>query len=220
MSKKFLNKYRIESARASWHDYAKNGAYYITICTAGRRHYFGKIENRLMVLTEIGKQAQQKWLEIPIHFAFVKLDEFVVMPNHFHGIIVIDNPGGDNKTKNLGDTTDLETGNALSLRSRYPQQSQSPTQPQSPQQSQSQPPSQSPSQPQNHPRFRNQGKNTVSAMVGSYKSAVTKYCNENNLVFGCQSRFHDHIIRNDADLHRIRNYILQNPRKWNNDKFY
>jgi len=68
-------------------------------------------------------------------------------------------------------------------------------------------------------RFRNKGKNTVSAMVGSFKSAVTKLVGPINIHFGWQTRFHDHIIRSHDDYVRISNYILNNPRNWNSDKF-
>lgn len=111
-----------------------------------------------MELSVQGKMAYRYWLEIPDHFSFVVLDEFVVMPNHMHGIIVIDKP--ENFNGGNGNATVVETGHALSLQSQQP-----------------------------HPRFRNQGKNTISSMIGSYKSAVTKYCNENKLPFGWQSRF-------------------------------
>jgi len=185
-----------------------NAAYFITICTAKRKHYFGQITNGKMNLSEQGKMANQYWIEIPDHFSFVFLDEFVVMPNHMHGIIIIDKPGNndiENVTGNcpigyfdVPNVSDVETGHALSLQP-----------PQQPDQSQ-----------QPHPRFRNQGKNTISATVGSFKSAVTKRCNENNLPFGWQSRFHDHIIRDNDEFHRIKNYIINNPANWKQDKFF
>jgi len=57
-------------------------------------------------------------------------------------------------------------------------------------------------------------------MTGSFKFAVTKYCNENKLPFGWQSRFHDHIIRDKQEFHRIRNYIINNPANWKEDRFH
>jgi putative transposase len=190
MPDKFQNKYRIPSARlASW-DYSHNGAYFITICTANREHYFGKIINGQQQLSPQGKIANEYWSQIPDHFQFVLLDAFVVMPNHIHGIIVINKPG--NETNSFG----VETGHALSLQSstKNPEQY--------------------------HPRFRNPGKNSISSIVGSFKSAVTRYCNENNLSFGWQARFHDHIIRDNDEFNRIRNYIISNPMNWENDKFF
>ena len=62
--------------------------------------------------------------------------------------------------------------------------------------------------------------NTVSTMIGSYKSAVTKHANRLGFDNGWQSRFHDHIIRNDAEYQRISDYIIGNPANWKNDKFF
>jgi len=89
MQNKFQNKYRIPSARLQTWDYANNGAYFITICTQNREHFFGNIKNGIMQLSEIGKLAAQFWYEIPNHFPMVELGNFVVMPNHVHGILII-----------------------------------------------------------------------------------------------------------------------------------
>ncbi len=91
MQNKFQNKYRIPFARLQTWDYANNGAYFITICTQNREHFFGQIKNKEMRLSEIGKLAAQFWYEIPNHFPMVELGNFVVMPNHVHGILIIDN---------------------------------------------------------------------------------------------------------------------------------
>ena len=91
---KFKNKYRIPSARLQTWDYGWNGPYFVTICTQNRQHYFGDFANGEMQLSEMGVLAQKYWYEIPKHFSFVELDAFVVMPNHVHGIIII------NKTEN------------------------------------------------------------------------------------------------------------------------
>lgn len=88
--KKFQGKYRIGSARASWWDYGWNAAYFVTICTENHEHYFGFIKYDKMNLSEIGNVANDLWLEIPEHFPFVKLGVFIVMPNHVHGIVIID----------------------------------------------------------------------------------------------------------------------------------
>ena len=99
----FKGKYRIESARLRNWDYGSNASYYITICTGGRECYFGKIENKMVKLSETGILADRFWSEIPDHFHYVKLDEYVIMPNHIHGIILIDNPNVE--TPNLGVST-------------------------------------------------------------------------------------------------------------------
>ena len=85
----FKNKYRIESARLQNWDYGWNGKYFVTIVTKNHKHYFGKIDNAIMILNEFGKIAKKCWCEIPEHFPFVILDEYQIMPNHVHGIIEI-----------------------------------------------------------------------------------------------------------------------------------
>ncbi|MGE0930180.1 hypothetical protein ACOXY6_04925, partial [Cytophagales bacterium EPR-FJ-38] len=87
---RFKNNYRIQSARAQWWDYGWNGAYFITICIREKERYFGEIVGGEMVLSDIGKIAQKYWNEIPNYFSFVTLDSFVIMPNHMHGILIID----------------------------------------------------------------------------------------------------------------------------------
>ena len=195
MPDKFKNRYRIPSARLSTWDYSSNAAYFITICTTDRQHYFGKIFNAEIQLSNIGKYANDCWMNIPVHFPYFYLDAFVIMPNHVHGIVLIEKPYIDNATGFYV----VETGHALSLRKTHTGDREI---------------------IQPHPRFRNQGKNTISAMVGSFKSAVTKFCNENKFQFGWQSRFHDHIIRDTNEFQSIRNYIITNPGNWKGDKFY
>lgn len=195
--KRYRNKYRIASARAQWWDYGWNGAYFITICTQNRAHLFGEIVGGNMHVSPLGAIADVLWHEIPTHAPFVELGDFVVMPNHIHGILILDKPDGVNEMGGNDGTGTVETGHALSL--------------------QQQPTSQPPSVGQK--RFQNIGKNTVSSIVGSYKSAVTKHANRLGLENGWQARFHDHIIRNDAEYQRISDYIVRNPQNWNNDKF-
>ncbi len=83
MDDKFQNKYRISSTRLQNWDYGWDASYYVTICTKNREHYFGKIVDGEMCLSEIGGIAQQCWREIPDHFPFVILDAFVIMPDKF-----------------------------------------------------------------------------------------------------------------------------------------
>lgn len=105
MTARFKNKYRIASTRASWWDYGADAAYFVTICTKNGISYFGKVTNGVMELSNIGKIAHQCWEEIPVHFPFVILGEFVVMPDHVHGIVVIDKTITDDA--NNVDTQDL-----------------------------------------------------------------------------------------------------------------
>ena len=90
MPDKFNDKYRIKSARLEGYDCRNEGLYYVTICTKNRAHFFGECENGIILLNDLGKLAEQFWCEIPSHFPNVSLEEFVIMPNHIHGIICID----------------------------------------------------------------------------------------------------------------------------------
>jgi REP element-mobilizing transposase RayT len=106
---KYCNKYRIESFRLQNRDYGANGYYYVTIKTKMGNHYFGYVEDDQMHLNELGEIAKKCWKEIPEHYPFVILDEFVVMPNHVHGIIIINKINIDES---------VETQNFASLQNR------------------------------------------------------------------------------------------------------
>ncbi len=176
---KWENKYRIPSARATWWDYAKNGTYFITICTKNREHFFGECKNDKMKLSTIGAIIQGFWYEIPKHFIFVELGEFVVMPNHIHGILILNKKTDENSTEIM----------PIEDNKDFVQQ-----------------------------RFRNQGKNTVSSIIGSFKSVCTKHI---NLLypdyFGWQELFWDIIVKEEEEFVRISNYILNNPINWKED---
>jgi putative transposase len=186
---KFRNKYRIASARAQWWGYGWNGAYFITICTAHREHFFGEIVDGKMNLSPVGILADIFWHEIPNHARFVELGDFVVMPNHIHGILILDKP-----EILPGIAAAVETLHATSL----------PTFP-----------------PKNEQMAKISPKaDSVSVILRSYKSAVTKHANRLGFQNGWQTRFHDHIIRDDAEYQRIADYIANNPGNWRDDRFY
>jgi putative transposase len=169
MPGKFLNKYRNDTTRAPWWNYGSNGMYFVTICTRGRGHYFGEIENDQMLLTPVGQSANDSWYAIPDHFPFVKLGRFVAMPNHVHGIIIIDKKQKAEMPK---------PGN----------------------------------------RFGPQSQNLASIIRG-FKIGVTKSAKSLQIEFGWQSRYYDHIIRDEESLTRISLYIDNNIHNWNSDKF-
>ena len=202
---KFRNLYRISSARASWWNYGRTGAYFITICTKNREHFFGEITNGIMHLSHLGILADVLWHEIPHHFKNIELGTFVVMPNHIHGILILTQNNDDD---NDNDDDDVETRHALSLQTSVNDKTRV--------NDKTDPMKKSIVQQ----RFQNQGKNTISAIIGSYKSAVTKHANRLGLENGWQPRFHDHIIRNDAEYMRIHHYIETNPLQWKKDRFY
>ena len=90
MSDKYQNKYRNETSRLKSWNYGWNGAYFVTICSKNRERFFGEVIDNKMHYSKIGDFADYCWNEIPNHFPFVKLGEYVVMPNHIHGIVIIE----------------------------------------------------------------------------------------------------------------------------------
>jgi REP element-mobilizing transposase RayT len=91
MHQKFQNKYRGKSTRLQSWDYSSEGSYFITICTKNSQHFFGKVKDGKMILSEIGRVVEEEWIKsIGMRPEMeIELGEFVVMPNHFHGIIKI-----------------------------------------------------------------------------------------------------------------------------------
>ncbi len=183
----FQNKYRVKSTRLPRWDYGSNGFYFVAICTRDRLHFLGRIENGHVILFEAGQIASSCWAEIPKHFKNVSIDAYVIMPNHVHGIVVIDNNVGKSHIVNV------ETRHVVSL-----QQSK---------------------QPNQTNRFSKPIKGSLSVIVQQYKSSVMRRCRKLGIhYFAWQSRFYDHVIRDDYSLKRIREYIIHNPKKWEYDR--
>lgn len=216
---RFNNKYRIASTRLQNWDYRWTGAYFITICTQNREHYFGHIVDRKMQLSHVGIIADILWHQIPRHSQHVQLGAFVVMPNHIHGILIITDNTVDTGNVDMGN---VETGHALSLPPPPPPTAT----PITPSNALS---NTTPNVPTNKPpeppvtigqkRFQNIGKNSISSIVGSYKSAVSKNARRLQFDFQWQSLFYDHVIRDDQSFQRISSYIKNNPANWREDKF-
>ena len=175
---KFQNQYRIPSIRLKCWDYSSTGYYFITICTLNKEKYFGDIINEKMQLSKIGEIAKQELLKTEKLRKNVKLDEWIVMPNHIHMIIVIDN-------------SNIETQSIASL-----QQNEEKWEPN---------------------KFGPQS-NNLASIVRGFKAAVKKWTTMNNVHFEWQSRFYEHIIRNEEDLNKIREYIVYNPVNWLTDE--
>jgi REP element-mobilizing transposase RayT len=78
-----------KSNRYKEYDYSNNGFYFITICTKNNVNYFGNIENNKMNLNNYGRIAENQLLWLAEHYHYIKLDTFIIMSNHVHGIIII-----------------------------------------------------------------------------------------------------------------------------------
>ena len=81
--------------RLTDYDYSKNGYYYVTICTNNHVEKFGIIKDNNIILNQSGNVAKNSWLDLPNHHKNIQLDKFIIMPNHIHGIIIINNPVGN-----------------------------------------------------------------------------------------------------------------------------
>ena len=199
----FRAKYRVQSTRLPSWDYAAAGWYFVTICTRGGECSFGDVVDGEMHLSPIGDVACRCWVRMPEHFQNVTLDSFVVMPNHMHGIVLIEEKaksGCQDATGSDGcrdvaspDTRpsacNVSTGTAESRHRRMSRMS---------------------------PKA-----GSLSAIVRSYKAAVTRCCRQNGYsTFAWQPRFYDHIIRSEESLRRIREYIANNSSKWALDKYH
>ena len=188
---RYRNKYRIPPARAQWWDYGWDASYFITICTRRRWHFFGKIVDDAMVLSDIGKIADDCWREITGHAKNVGLGPYVVMPNHVHDILNLINNAAPFKSV----PPEQDDHEASAQAGEFPKTI-------------------------GRMRFQNPGRNTISTIIGGYKSAVSNKARKTEPRFGWHSRFHDHIIRDADEYQRIANYIQNNPSRWNKDKFY
>lgn len=189
---KYQNTYRIASTRATFWNYGWEAAYFVTICTRGRVHFFGEVRDGEMALSDIGEIVDKEWLKTFDLRPDMNLwmGEYVVMPNHFHAIIGI----GENQFNTKRDTErDTERRDARHRVSTTGQKK--------------------------HNQFGPQSKNLASIMRG-FKSAVTINARRIDPRFAWQARYHDHIIRSAASYGRISNYIVNNPTKWRDDKFY
>lgn len=213
-----LKKYNRHSIRLKGYDYAQPGVYFITICTHNMVHRFGRIINGQMKLNHFGEIVLHQWNTLTDRYPNIKLDSFVVMPNHIHGVIQIVPVGAS--------LADAPTGNA-DARSQISDvryvlldaQSNGLSQIGANQDRESIGKKRTPAR----------GARTgisVGDIVGGYKSLCVHYClqwiNVNNPKFHMGKLWHrnywEHIVRNEVDYNRIALYIKNNPLKWERDR--
>ena len=165
-------RHRRRSIRLRGYDYSQAGAYFVTIVTRNRECLFGEVVEDLMRLNDAGRMVAQCWHELAAHFPHLELDEFVVMPNHVHGIITVGapfmapyGPGAINQ----GAINRAPTG--------------------------------------------------LGEIVRSFKAVATRRIRQAGvLAFAWQRNYYEHIIRDEASLNRIREYIANNPLQWELDR--
>lgn len=187
------------SLRLVGYDYAQAGAYFVTLCTHNRECLFGEIEHGIMKLSDTGRVVADEWLKSGTVRREIVLDEWVVMPNHFHAIIVItEHPDVKLQPIRLAGTGDREViregrGDRLVALAGAPI------------------PPVTATGPQPH---------SVGAMIAGFKSAVTKRVNTLRQTPGAtlwQRNYWEHIIRNAEECSRIQTYIQNNPCQWQQD---
>jgi putative transposase len=177
---KFRDRYRIESARLPGWDYRTAGWYFVTVCTRDHTPFFGHVVDDDMILSPIGEIVAEEWQRTPEVRPNVDLDEWIIMPNHLHSILVIVDTPDIVETPRRGVSTGNHTPTGQRLMA-----------------------------------------GSLGAIVGQIKSVCTKRVWAAGYIdFDWQSRFHDHIIRGEGSLRRIRQYIADNPRTWTEDRYY
>ena len=207
-------KHHRRSIRLKGYDYSQKGLYFITICCQNRICRFGDVVDGEMALNEYGQIAYNEWLKLSDRFSNFELDVFQIMPNHIHGIILLNNVsvvGAAVGAVGAGFTPaqiDLNTQNELDIKNNLD------------------------AQYDDNIRATARVAPTVYDIVGAYKSLVANGCLEiwKSKWAGVtpvplmgklwQRNYYEHIIRNEQSYQTISNYIINNPAKWTNDKFY
>jgi putative transposase len=221
-----------KSYRLSSWDYSGRSSYFITVCTKDRSHYFGEIENGTMNPSPLGEEVIKQWLLTPTirPFLNITLDEFTLMPNHFHGIIgigrnlinrpigyTLESPGFG--VARRGDPSDGEPFSGMDsvhpiTRPRGCDVSHPPTLYGS-----------AGEEPRLRPIFKitptfyGPQSNNLGSIMRGFKSAVTMFARKNKMLFDWQRSYHDIIIRDERSLKNIRWYVRNNVRNWEGDRF-
>ena len=149
------------SIRLPSYDYSRTGAYFVTLCIRGRECLLGEVVNERVELSDMGHFVKEAWEGLTTQYSYVKLDDYVVMPNHLHGVIVISN----------------ETPSATERKS-------------------------------------------LGRVIGAFKTVSAKQINSMRSISGqpiWQRNYYERIIRNDDELNRVREYVMNNPMQWHLD---
>jgi putative transposase len=196
-----------KSIRLKGYDYSSEGLYFITICCQDRVCRFGDVLDGKMILNEFGQIANDEWIKLVDRFENFELDAFQIMPNHMHGIIKLKEPHvgsgftPDQSSQNEPNKNEPNKNEPNAIESNNIQ----------------------------HIIIENKTSNnnsSISDIIGAYKSIVSNGCLEiyksRNQMMGklWQRNYYEHIIRDARAYENIANYILNNPQKWEEDKFY
>jgi putative transposase len=218
------DRHRRRSIRLTGYDYAAAGAYFVTLCTHGRADLFGDIAGAEMRLNEAGRLVQEVWTGLPEHYPHVELDAWVVMPNHVHGIFFIVREDVDGNARNVAagaaaagaaavgagfvgagfkpaptlDATGAVVDGPLADGAGFVRADFKPALTISP------------------AVTRHGLPEIVRALKTFSARRINAWRNTPGLPVW-QRNYYEHIIRDEAALERIRQYIADNPARWNDD---
>jgi len=232
------------SIRLKGHDYTQPAAYFVTLCTHEWAHLFGKVVDGAMQLNECSEIVCTEWFQTAVvrPYVVLNLDEFVVMPNHIHGIIwIVGNDNSDDGVDNGSDARDDGSGGDTPRNDGAgsggagrrddgagsrggtvgAQRRCAPT---FAPKNATFPPGATPTSTGRAIRGAtptNVVPGSLGAIVRSFKSVVTRRINIMRNTPGApvwQRNYYEHIIRTDRALNAIRRYIADNPRRWHLDR--
>ena len=179
------------SIRLKGYDYSLSGFYFITICCYQRQCLFGEIIDSQIKLNNLGELVKEEWLKSAEIRKEIKLGEFVIMPNHFHGIVIIDRNAG---TINLG-----ANGRSPLQKIHHSSEIQSSKQPIS---------------------MKPKSLSSLIAGFKSATTKKINMIRETPQNPVWQRNYYDNIIINDESLDKIREYVQNNPLSWENDQLH
>jgi len=180
------------SIRCEWRDYSRPGVYFITVLTRGRRRLFGRVKDGIMILNERGRIVAEEWTHSAEIRKEIQLDEWVIMPDHFHAIVWIDreivHPASSDDSLDLPSTMRYDHGPTSLAADNVTREP-----PQGPE------------------------SGSLGSLVGGFKAAVTTRIRRE--LGGTRMpiwhrNYWDSIIHNEESLDRIRHYIRNNPAAW------
>jgi putative transposase len=179
-----------KNPRLTAYDYSDAGSYFLTICTRNHDSFFGIVQDGKMLFNDVSHIAIKCWQNLPERFRKVSLDEFVLMPNHFHGIINIsDNKGVINHAP-TGNRNEF-VGAQFIAPKKYDATDQGVI---------------------NHA-------STLGMIVRTFKALASRKIHLSGKdEFNWQRNYYEHIIRNEDSLNYIREYIITNPLRWELDR--
>jgi REP element-mobilizing transposase RayT len=235
------NKHHRRSIRLKGHDYSAAGIYFITLCTQHREPLFGAIVDGTMQLNEFGQIVAKHWQWLATQYPYVKLDEWVVMPNHFHGILILTNASHRRGGSRTAPTTTTPTNDATPppTHDATPPASTNVATPPASTNVATQPTSINNTTPPisthiiipppyHHPNLPITSTNApkrkpLGRLIGAFKTISTKEINQIRNTPSIplwQRNYYEIIIRNPIAYQRIRRYIQNNPQSWNTDNLH